>query len=179
MTIDVFLAGLMLICLESLGNCPSGEFNEFPNTAWVVNARFGHKPCGRKSPERNKLEVVFDEKLFRIEKKQGIKCEVVKGDTICFLGKLEDICFGGASGVPFKPPLAVPRLYDIDRRYAKWDEGRLKKRRYVRNRIHFAGGKISRGDWWPPSGTPTKWYTSDGARGPFSLSDRIAVAERC
>jgi len=175
--IDIFLTGLMLLCLDGQPNCPAGE-----NLAWVVRADGTSMPCGRISPEKTRLEVTYlPKEEFDIDEAQIICERESVGDRFrCVLPEGE-ICVIPSSGVLASNQLlgevlhGLPRLDEIDRRFKTVQVDRLSNPFYVSGRIHYPRGVVDVGAKWPG---PTRWFRSDGGAGgglPRELSDRLKV----
>lgn len=192
--IDVFLTGLMLICIQDQPNCPQGSYTDkypdrYQNTAWAVKANEENGPekkvCGWYRGERTRFEVKFKKDDFDEPVLGGnVTClDGKNGYKLCGLGSYRDVCL-----IPDPPSDKkvssldnLPRLDEIDRRLVAPREA---LRDYISNTIHFPTGTITSGPIWPTNqdGTPgkaTRWYRSDGigdAALPRQLSDRLKVA---
>ena len=180
MAIDVFFAGMMLICLDGRSSCV-GYYG--PNTAWVVKADGESSPCERPSREETELKVRFSSSDFYLSTptsycKAG-ECVLPAGD-VCVVPNVAPL--PGASSIG---PLRLPRIDKLDRRFIAIRMERLQNLSYVPTRIHFPpGDSISTVAGFPYdyeqmiAYPPVQWYRSDGrADGllPSELADRLKV----
>jgi hypothetical protein len=186
--IDVFFAGLMLICFDKQPSCPVDQYNGTINTAWVVKADGPQRICGRNSPEKARLELKFDDNGFdEVDGGKGkYACKTKQGEkkdtTICtFLST--NICLTpsvtNSANSKFNMD-GLLRFDEVDRRLLRPDESRLKSSGYVSARINFPAGIISAGELWPyPKAHRTRWYRSDSSADetlPRALSDRLKIS---
>lgn len=189
-TVDLFFAGLMLICLDGQSRC-TGEPG--PNTAWVVKADGRSKPCGWNDRTITTLELQFDKDELSYnehgewprkhcdgdaEDPSKITCRPLEGKDIC--------AYPGPELQEWRLEHSLrwlARIDEVDRRFLALDARRLTHLEYVPTRIHFPTGVIGAGERWPPRSTyeddPRLWHRSDGRiRGalPRNLSDRLRVS---
>jgi hypothetical protein len=186
--IEVFFTGLMLICLDGQRDCPVK--GPGLNTAWVVQATPGARPCGRTSVESTTLKLRFQRTDFdaELQPSGSASCrddEENPGFTVCVLPQGE-ICLD----VPGAEKLARQRrepsfrslldLAEIDSRFQGLRPHLQAEKSYLPSRIHFSLGSIGSGDLWPheEGWQPVRWARSDGDRSgalPRALSDRMRV----
>ncbi len=193
MAIDVFLGGLMLICLNGQKDCPVGKLG---NTAWVVKAgpqADKAKICERESTEVTHLILRFSaDQFFKESGPLEDKCKTDKGITECKLyltgATGEDHDFENICVIPNAQDSTqeldssiqqVPRLAEIDRRFILLSTDYLKNTKWVPTQIHFPLGVIGAGPkWWKDNTIPTPWSRSDGSKDgtlPRALSDKLKV----
>lgn len=183
MAVDVYLAGLMLVCFDGQPNCPVHGAG-YGNTAWVVKVDSDMvKPCGWESRVKARLELRF--KKTEIDPgAHGLSCSDEGEETSCDLSEHVQIYVKpDPKPMPRDQRLEaslqwLPRINEVDYRFKAVDEARLKLDTYISNRIHFPTGVIGAGARWPPEGNPRLWLRSNGdARGalPRELSDRVKV----
>src|SRR5436305_10365793 len=139
MAIDVFFAGMMLICLNGQSSCVGSPG---PNTAWVVKADGESSPCERPSREETELKVRFSSSDFIplpfTPNCRQDECVLPPGD-VCVEPNATPP--SGASSIG---PLRLPRIDKLDRRFRALRMDRLQNLSYVPTRIHFpAGDSIS------------------------------------
>jgi len=191
--IDVVFTGLMLICFDGQLSCPKGPYAErypdkYPNTAWVVRADGASMPCGRKSTEVTRLDLIYSPNEFD-PTDINVKCVNEVGDRkSCALAddlSEREICVVPDSGTLSRNKLldegfrGLPHLDEVDRRFKVLRKEQLKAP-YVPTRIYFPDGLVNSGAKWPGAneGQTTLWYRSNGnASGdlPRDLSDRLKV----
>lgn len=183
--VEVFLSGLMLICLDGQTNCPVGTYA--PNTAWVVKADGKSEPCGWKSTTETILELSFKTGDFYPPLGKWVSdniCKVGNNETVCSPLSDGDLCIYTSPATQEQRQEAslrwLPRLDEVDRRFKALRPERIKDSGYVPARIHFPTGVVGAGPKWPDVATPNprRWFRSDmSASGalPRELSDRVRV----
>jgi hypothetical protein len=180
MGIDLFFAGLMLICLEGQQYCPT---DRGPNTAWVV--KVPNKPnldiCKYTTNYYSTLEVRFSPEEFSLSYDGShIKC----GTDTCEFGEGYEpkrLCVNLDQNQQISVDLAslqrLVQIGEIDRRFVKLRGARLDDATYVQTRIFFPTGRISAGPIWHASDRPAWSRSNDDSTGslPRMLSDRLQV----
>ncbi|MFY9826632.1 MAG: hypothetical protein WAM82_35050 [Thermoanaerobaculia bacterium] len=180
MGIDLFLTGLMLICLDSQAGCQVGNYQ---NTAWIINAAKNDVRCGVTGQFTTTLAIEFAANEFVVVH-DGLKtctggdlrnCPIP--DTACGVDSKELYVnlLPSPEGQSINTQ-GLPQIDDIDSRFGKVNQGELDKLR----RIRFQTGVISAAANWPPvsanAGKPRKWFRSNFQAGgslPSELSDRL------
>lgn len=170
-SIEVALAGLMLICLKGQTQCPT---KASVNTAWVIASQ-GTPVCDW-APGALTLTLVVQ---FKTADFKAIECDAVGEDTRCSLPPRGDICIepnaGSLDANDIDPATfqGLPNFYDIDKRFHSIEQRYLDE--FAPQNVRFLPGKISHGSLWR---TDIKWLRSSllpGGSLPSPLSDQLLV----
>jgi len=174
MSINLFLAGLLLTCLKDQPNC----IDDGKNTAWIVKT--DKEVCGWDFKDKygTYLEVRFKPTDFkRYQWSEGDDCPGdTDGKVTCrFDGYSINVTTNTASPLTVdKESLrSLPRIDEIDRRFKALDIDKIKKL----DKVYFPDGAVSASELWHKDNVPL-WFRSDGAVGgmlPRQLADRLKV----
>jgi hypothetical protein len=179
MGIDVFFAGLMLICLKDQPNCPAGGYGN-DNTAWVVKADGESKPCGWDSKAKTALVIQFDRDKFKYIPGGTLDC--ASGACIVPETPGADLCVSADPNEASRRETTLgrlPVLDSMDERFLAINPDRLKDETKVPFRLHFNSGILGASSYWPSDGNPTLWLRSNGREDgalPRNLSERLRVS---
>jgi hypothetical protein len=185
--IDLFLTGLMLICLDGQPGCQVGDYQ---NAAWVIKATNTGEPCGYSLNIDTELRLQFGKDDFSVSYNELVCDDAIPRNCTIPDGYCGPAPYDLYVNVDRLPSLEdqhvdtrwLPQIDDVDPRFGTVDPYKLNDAGNIPVRLRFQTGTIKAGAKWPPAaanaGKPINWFRSNKKAGgylPSELSDRLRI----
>lgn len=175
MAIDLILAGLMILCPKHPGSTCNEDGS---NTLWVVDGGLAFT-CGRLQNDPTSLEIIFETKKFR-ENKRCKERAASKDQVVCiFDTPPKKLCIEMNESnrrTDFNSD-SIISIQQVDKRFMDWDRPKLQE--LSTSVITFPNADIFAGRLVPSAPQSGYWKTSQmGPLSPALASDIIARVDR-